>query len=85
MDGPGVVLYSIQDGLNDDAWHYVTLELGNDRMNLTVDDETVTTPISEPRPQAGSDISVGGVTPPTDVVIAENFRGCIDQLAINDM
>ena len=80
-----MVLYSIQDGLNDDAWHYVTLELGNDRMNLTVDDETVTTLISGPRPQAGTYITVGGVTPPTNVAVAERFRGCIDQLAINDM
>ena len=85
MDGPGVVLYSIQDGLNDDAWHYVILEFGNDRMNLTVDDDTVTTPTSGPHPQTGPYISVGGVTPPTNVAIAESFRGCIDQLAINDM
>lgn len=85
VDGPGVILESIQDGLNDDAWHYVVLVLGNDNMNLTVDEETVTTPTSGPLPPAGSRISVGGVTPPTSAAVTENFRGCVDQLAINDM
>lgn len=86
MDGLGTVLYSIQDGLNDDAWHSVVLVLGNDRMNLTVDQEmTVTTPIFRPHPQRGSDIFVGGVTPPTKTVINENFRGCINELVINNM
>ena len=84
VDGLGAVLYSIRDDLNDDAWHGVVLELGNGRMNLTVDQgETVTTPISGPLPQAGSDVFVGGVTPPTDTIIKESFRGCIDQLVIN--
>ena len=85
VDGLGSVLESSQDGLNNDAWHYVELVLENNRMNLTVDGETVTTPTSGPRPPTGSDITVGGVTPPTSVPVTENFRGCMDQLAINDM
>ena len=86
MDISGTVLYSIQGGLNDDAWHQVVLELGNGGMNLTVDEEaTATTPISGPHPVAGSDVMVGGVTPPTSVAITERFRGCIDQLSINEM
>ena len=79
-----MVLESVQDRLNDNAWHYVVLELGNDRMNLTVDETTVTTPIYWSIPPSGSDITVGGVTPPTSVPITERFRGCINQLAIND-
>ena len=83
VDGPGTVLYSIQDGLNDDAWHYVVLELGNDGMNLTVDAETVTTPTSGSTLPVGSDIMVGGVTPPI-AAVTESFRGCVDQLVINN-
>lgn len=82
MDHPGGVLYSIQDGLNDNAWHYVELDLGNDRMNLTVDDQTVTT--SATQLPTGSDIIVGGVTTPTDLAVTESFRGCINQLVINN-
>ena len=85
MDHLGGVLYSIQDGLNDDAWHYVELELGNDRMNLTVDEETVTTPTPGTQLHTGSDITVGGVTTPTNLAVTESFRGCINQLVINDM
>lgn len=86
VDGLGAVLLSIQDGLNDDAWHQVVLELGNGRMNLTVDDDaTATTPVSEPLPVTGSDVIVGGATPPINVAVTtESFRGCIDQLSIND-
>ena len=86
VDIPGAVLFSIRDGLNDDAWHSVVLELGNGRMNLTVDDDpTLTTPTMEPPPTIGSDVIVGGATPPISVATTtESFRGCIDQLTINE-
>ena len=85
VDGLGAVLLSIQDGLNDDVWHRVVLDLGNGRMNLTVDDATATTPVSEPLPVTGSDVIVGGETPPINMAVTtESFRGCIDQLSINE-
>ena len=86
--GTGTVLVSNQDGLNDDAWHRAVLELGNGGMNLTVDDgeQTSTTLEPEPHPLTGSDVVVGGVTPPTSVAATtESFRGCIRQLTINEM
>ena len=64
----------------------MVLELGNGRTNLTVDDDVaVTTPTSEPHPMTGSDVIVGGVTPPISVATTtESFRGCIDRLTINE-